>query len=113
MAISELDRKRIDVWCAAQIATGQGDEVRIDATYRGNTVTICERRRPGHPSLGAQWLATPVARLSWQPELNIWTLFAPGPTGRMIEYTVGDEGPSSLADLLEEIQRDPSEIFWG
>lgn len=113
MAISELDRKRIDVWCAARTATFANDAVRIDATYRGNSVTIFENQRPGHPSLGAQWLTTRVARLVWQPQSNAWTLFAPGPGNRMTEYSSRSGLGPRLVDLLAEIQRDPADVFWG
>ncbi|WP_157962571.1 DUF3024 domain-containing protein [Homoserinimonas sp. OAct 916] len=113
MAISELDRKRIDVWCAAQTATVRSNEVRIDATYRGNSVTIAECRLPYHPSQGTEWLRSRIAKLVWSPTLNSWKLWAPGPSDRLMDYSARFEVGSTLVDLLEEIRQDPADVFWG
>lgn len=113
MAISELDRKRIDVWCAAQTAIIQHDDVRIDAAFRGDSATIAENRLPQHPSQGNQWLRNRVAKLVWSPAPNSWKLFAAGPGDRLVDYSASFEVGSSLVDLLDEIRLDPADVFWG
>lgn len=113
MAISEMDRKRIDAWCAARIPAGLMSEIRIEAKFRGNSVSIVDRRPPFHPSHGAEWSETRIAKLTWDPPRNSWELFAIDRNNRLLPYSQQFEIGRLLIDVLAEIDGDPTAIFWG
>lgn len=113
MAISELDRKRIDVWCAARVPASFRDEIRIEAKYRGNSVNIVDRRAPFHPSQGTEWTELRVARITWDPDRNVWKLFARDRNDRLLPYPEEFGVGTTLVEVLDEIDRDPSAMFWG
>ena len=110
-AISELDLARVAKYCDAKVPVHMRDELRIEYTVRGNSVTIFDCRAPWHESVGPEWSRLPVAQLRFDPERGQWTLFCSDRNSRWHLYDLIE--PGSIAELLAEIDADPTGIFWG
>jgi hypothetical protein len=71
-----------------------------------------ERRVPWPEGDGSEWTTLPIARLRYTMADRSWRLFWRDRNLRFHEYDL--LGPSrNIADLLDELDRDPTCIFWG
>jgi hypothetical protein len=86
--------------------------VRMEAVVDRHAVTLVERRAPWRPEFGPEWTRSPVARLRWSVSRREWTLFWRDRNHRWHHYKY-TAPTTEIARLLEEIDRDPTGIFWG
>lgn len=88
------------------------DQVRLEFTTRGNSLTIIERRVPWPAEAGPEWSSLKIAQLRYDPGSNTWSLFCRDRNERWWEYD--NIGPTAdVSPLLAEIDADPTCIFWG
>ena len=73
---------------------------------------IVERRAPWRPDFGPEWSTVGVARLRYTATKHEWTLQSAGSNGRWSRYEHINP-VSRISVLLDEIDRDPTGIFWG
>lgn len=75
-------------------------------------LTIVERRAPWRPEYGPEWTRFPIARMRYTKASRVWTLYW---RDRNLKFHLYDQIPPSpyAAELLAEIDRDPTAIFWG
>ena len=75
-------------------------------------LTILERRTPWREDYGPEWTSFPIARLRYTAADRSWTLYW---RDRHLRFHIYDPlAPSHrVEDLLTEIDRDPTCIFWG
>lgn len=88
------------------------DRVRIEVEVGPTAITILECHPPwDSPSPAANWTRLPVARLRRRRD-GVWTLYW---RDRNLKFHLYEEvePTSSIEDLLGEIERDPTAIFWG
>jgi hypothetical protein len=112
MALPELDVARVQRWCAARVPDNVRDQLRIECELGQRHLTIVERRPPWHESLGSEWTTSTIARLRYKVTERSWTLYWSDQHQRFRLYD--QFAPSrSIDDLLVEIDRDPTSIFWG
>jgi death on curing protein len=104
--LPEHDLGLIKAYCDDKSPDHIRDQVRIEATVRGRTVTILQ-----HELFIDDWLDLMVARLKYDPEARNWSLYWPDRNSRFHRYE--DLAPGSVDTLLDEIERDPTGIFWG
>ena len=109
-ALPDLDLARIHRYCESRVPPHLRDEAHVEATHRGNNVTIHDCRPPWHPDL-TDWSHAPVAQLRYSPERNHWTLYYADRNSRWHRYDLTEAGP--VDQLLEAIDSDPTGIFWG
>lgn len=110
--VPELDMVRLRRWAEEKIPAHVRDEIRLEVGVRGKYVTIFETRPPWRPDLGSDWTRHKVAQLRYDPGQQRWTLHWADRNGRWDLYW--DAEPSnSVVPLLEEIDNDPTGIFWG
>jgi Protein of unknown function (DUF3024) len=105
-AVPELDLARIRQFCESKVPAHLRDE----ADVRGKSVTILDCRPPWHPNLTA-WSRAPIAQLRYDIDTNLWTLYWADRNSRWHRYD--DTDPGTAEDLLNEINDDPTCIFWG
>lgn len=60
----------------------------------------------------ADWLQLSVARLGWSGTTGLWTLYRFDSNGKAHRYEFL-EPRQRVQDLLDEIDDDPTFIFWG
>lgn len=81
------------------------------ANWQGHLTTI-ERRLPWSEDLGPEWTSSAVARLRYNTTDKSWALCWADQHQRFHAYD--RLAPSrTIDDLLTEVERDPTSIFWG
>jgi hypothetical protein len=109
-AVPDLDLASVHRYCDTRVPAHMRDEARVEATHRGQNVTIYDCRPPWHPEL-TDWSRVPVAQFRYSREHNDWTLYDADRESRWHRYELVDSG--AIDQLLEEVDNDPSGIFWG
>jgi hypothetical protein len=112
MALPELDIARAQRWCAARVPEHASHQVRVGCQVAPRHLTIVERRPPWSEDSGSEWTSFPIARLRYTAAQKSWTLYW---RDRDLRFHIYDLlAPSNrIEDLLNEIDRDPTCIFWG
>jgi len=83
----------------------------MEVDIRGKTVTIVEWRPPWREDFGPEWSRQGVARMKFNTENNEWALYWSDSNGRWHIFDL--ISPGSIDEILEEIERDRTNIFWG
>ena len=81
-----------------------------DVTDR--TVTILECRAPWREDYGPEWTRRGIARFRYTAKHKAWTLYWSDRNQRWHKYDLIAPSADVLA-LLDELDRDPTCIFWG
>jgi hypothetical protein len=116
MAIPELTRaaavREVEAFLDGRVPAHAAHQVRLVFSVRGNAITIVERRAPWRPDFGSEWSSLKIAQLRYDPGTGTWSLYWRDRNERWHRYRAAtrrrDVGP-----LLDEIDRDPTGIFWG
>ena len=110
--LPERDVAAIKSYCEQRNDPETSDQMRVEAQVEPATVTIVERRAPWRPDFGPEWSTVNVARLRYTATKREWTLQCADSNGRWSRYEYMN--PVGRIDvLLNEIDRDPTGIFWG
>lgn len=112
MALPELDVARVRRWSAERVPEHALHQVRVEYQVAPRHLTIVERRAPWREDLGPEWTIFPIARLRYTAKDNTWTLYWRDRNLRFHLYDLS-EPSNHVEDLLAEIDRDPTCIFWG
>jgi hypothetical protein len=107
-----LDIAAVIAYCEQRVPPHALYQVRMEAVVDRHAVTLVERRAPWRPEFGPEWTRSPVARLRWSVSGREWTLFWRDRNHRWHRYKY-TAPTTEIARLLEEIDRDPTGIFWG
>jgi hypothetical protein len=107
-----LDIAAVIAYCEQRVPPHALYQVRMEAVVDRHAVTLVERRAPWRPEFGPEWTRSPVARLRWSVSRREWTLFWRDRNHRWHRYKY-TAPTTEIARLLEEIDRDPTGIFWG
>lgn len=112
MALPELDVARVKRWCADRVPDRARHQVRVECEVAPRHLTIVERRAPWQEEDGPEWSSFPIARLRYTKSTGLWEIFW---RDRNLKFHHYDVHPPSatVGDLLDEIDRDPTSIFWG
>lgn len=114
MALSEFTRKQVQTklkaFCEGRIPAHLRDEVRLGWKIRGNAVTLFESR-PSFPDR-ATWVNIPVAQFRFDEMGKTWELYQADRNGRWHWY-INTMATADLDALLQEVDDDPTGIFWG
>jgi len=112
MALPELDVARVQRWCAARVPEHARHQVRVECEIAPRHLTVVERRAPWREDFGPEWTSFPIARLRYTAATRLWTLFWRDRNLRFHAYDLLAPSPN-VEDLLAELDRDPTCIFWG
>ena len=103
----------VEVFCESRLPEELKDELRLECSRRGNSITITEQRPPWNPALvGTEWTSMKVAQLRFDPSSERWSLYCRDRNERWLPYD-GIGPTAGVEPLLAEIDADPSGIFWG
>ena len=112
MAVPELDVARVQRWCAARVPEHARHQVHVECEIAPRHLTVIERRAPWREDFGPEWTSVPIARLRYTAGTQLWTLFWRDRNLRFHAYDSLAPSPN-VEDLLAELDRDPTCIFWG
>ena len=82
----------------------------IDLTPR--TITVVECRPPWRDDMGSEWTRFPICRFRYTKVRDEWSLYWRDRNLRFHEYDLAPPTPS-IDQLIAEVERDPTCIFWG
>ena len=88
------------------------DEVRVEVDVAARHLTIVECRPPWRADVGAEWTRFPIARLHYVKTSGMWSLCWRDRNLRFHAYDLAAP-TASIEELLAELDRDPTAIFWG
>ena len=112
MAVSDIDIAKVKRFCDARVPEHARYQVRLDVEVDSRTITIVERRAPWRPEAGPEWTRFPIARMRYEAKTKRWTLYWRDRNLRFHHYD-RLRPSASLDDLIGEVERDPTRIFWG
>lgn len=112
MALPGLDVAAIRHFCEQRVPPHALQQVRIEADISPTAVTIVEVRRPWREDYGREWTRGGVARLRYVAKYEHWVLYWRDRNQKRHLYDLLEPSPDVLV-LLDEIDRDPTCIFWG
>lgn len=113
--IPDLDLKRVQNWMAQQnldIPARARDQVRYEIDVTDRTITLLECRPPWNEDLGAEWIRFPICRFRYTKTSSTWSLYWRDRNLKFHKYELAAPTPH-LDELIEEVKRDPTAIFWG
>jgi hypothetical protein len=110
----EIDVARAQRWCATRVPEHAHHQVRVECEVDRSYLTIVERRAPWQADFGPEWTRFPIARLRlrYTKASKKWTLHWRDRNLRFHRYD-RIEPSADVAALIDEIDRDPTGIFWG
>ncbi len=109
-AVPDFDLLKIRRYCEEKTPQEFRSEMQVEVGVRGKSVTIFECRPPWDEQ-GTEWSRLPIGQLRYDPATARWTLFWADRNSRWHLYDLVD--PGTVEELLGEIDRDPTCIFWG
>lgn len=114
MEFDELSKKRItktiEDYCEKRIPAHLRNQLKVNYTIRGNSVTLFESR-PFYKD-SKKWIDVPIAQLRFEQKSSLWTLYWQRSNGRWLLYD--DVQPSKdINELITEIYKDPYGAFGG
>ena len=114
MPFSEVEKELIEEevggFCTRKFPAEYRDQFRLHYTLRGNSVTLVETRsawrRPG------EWTEMKLAQFRFDPEAQKWSLYWRDSGERW--HRCEDLPPVlELGALVQEVDEDPTGVFWG
>ncbi len=108
--LPDLDLATIRRYCERRTPPDAREQVRVEAQVTQNTVTVTERRAPWRDDAD-DWSEHPIARLRYTAKSGLWTLHWRDRNERWHRYQTSPA--ASVLGLLDEIDHDPTGIFWG
>lgn len=105
--LPEHDVERVLRWAEDHTSPEFRDRSRVEVEISARSLTVVECSL-----FGDQWLRVPSAKLLWTGRTQLWTLyrFDSNSTPHRYEFL---EPRKRVGDLLDEIDDDPTFIFWG
>lgn len=107
-----IDVAAVRHFCEQRIPPHALHQVRLELVATRGSVTIVERRAPWREGIRPEWTSHGVARLRYTAASSRWTLYWRDRNERWHVYDPIGPTPDIRA-LINEIDRDPTGIFWG
>jgi len=111
-SLPALDVAAARHFCEQRIPPHALHQVRLELEEAPGAITIVERRAPWRKDVGPDWTHGPVAHIRHSHQSGLWTLYCRDRHQRWNVYT--RLAPTTdITEVLDEIDRDPTRIFWG
>jgi hypothetical protein len=112
MALPGLDVAAVRHFCEQRVPPHALQQVRVEVDVGPTAVTIVECRAPWRADYGPQWTRAGIARLRYVVKHKHWVLYWRDRNQQWHRHDLV-EPSSDILVLLDEIDRDPTGIFWG
>jgi hypothetical protein len=109
--IPDRDLQRIRKYASNRVPPRLHDQIQMDVDVRGLTVTIVECRPPWDGDTDDEWTREGVARMKFNPTTLQWKLYWCDSNERWHLFKL--ISPGSVGEILHEVERDQTNIFWG
>ncbi len=96
--------------CRDRVPAEFADEVRLEVTTRGKSISIHECR-PIWKGAPGEWTKMAIAQIRYQGD-GTWTLYFGDRYGKWTEYFDLDAN-QPIGVILDELGMDPTAVFWG
>lgn len=114
MALTEFQKAQVErlltAYCAQRVPAAVGSQVRVGYRVDGNAVILYEERPAFQPP--HDWQEMVVAKFLYVGTRRHWQLYCQHRDQRWHAYRARPAS-SSFARLLDEVDADPTGIFWG
>jgi hypothetical protein len=110
--LPETDVARVQRWCRARVPERVRNEVRVELDVAERHLTTVECRVPWWQGSDSEWARFPIARLRYTKGTRSWSLYWRDRNLRFHEYG-RVPATANIEELLAELDRDPTAIFWG
>jgi hypothetical protein len=106
----QLAEAQVKKYCEGKVPSEYQNEIRMSYKFRGNDLTIFESR-PGMLDK-SEWHDIAIAKLKYSDQNGKWTLYCADRNGKWHVYVERDP-TTDLQELLDEVDDDPTCIFYG
>lgn len=103
-------KSKLDIFCDIRIPANLKSKLNLTYSTRGNNITLYENRT--HWQDNGNWSKMAVAQFRYDNKENTWTLYCADRNEKWFIYTEIDPS-ADIQDLIDEINEDPTCIFWG
>jgi hypothetical protein len=110
IVLPELDVEKVRRWCHERVPAKFKVEVRLQVTTRGKSISIHECR-PVWRGAHGEWTKMPIAQIRYEGD-GPWTLYFGDRNGKWTTYFDLDAN-QDIDVILDEIENDPTCVFWG
>jgi len=110
IVLPELDVEKVKRWCRDRIPVELNDEVRLEVTTRGKSISIHERR-PVWKGAPGEWTSMAIAQIRYEGD-GTWTLYFGDRYNKWTMYFDLDSN-QPIDVILDEMRVDPTSVFWG
>ena len=97
-------------YCDARVPIWVRDEVALQFRIRGHDVVLFEKRPLFRDP--SKWIESNVAKFRLNSKTETWSLFWRDRQSKWHRYERCEPSPD-IAHFLQEVDRDPTGIFWG
>jgi hypothetical protein len=104
------DVQRVERYCLDRIPTTLHHQVRLDVIVADGGIEIHEAR-PVLLGAPLDWTTMPIARFAYEDD-GTYTLYSGGSDG-IWDYYLDLESHQILEVLIDEVDQDPTSVFWG
>jgi len=106
----QLVEKLMQAYCDKRVPKELQDRIKLFYKIRGDNITLIESRPFWQDE--TQWIDATVAQIRFENANKTFTLYCADRNDRWHLYDF-IESSKELKDILQEIDRDPTGIFWG
>lgn len=113
--IPDRDLMQVRRWidqCNADLPARAQGLIRFEIDLTPRTITVLECRPPWRDDMGPEWTRHPICRFRYTKVRGEWSLYWSDRNLRFREYDLVEPTPS-IEQLIAEVERDPTSIFWG
>ena len=113
--IPDLDLARVRKWIDqrnAEMSPRAREQICYGIDLTDRTITILECRPPWRADIGSEWTRFPICRFRYTKSRKEWSLYWRDRNLKFHEYDLVAPTPH-LDELIEEVKRDRTGIFWG
>ena len=107
--VRRVAEQELAKFCERRVPPHAQNSIRLSFAVRGSSLTLFEERqaflKPG------QWTKMPIAQFRYDED-GCWTLYCADRNDRWHEY-IETYPLKDIRELIEEVDEDPTGIFWG